>query len=504
MIKANVDKVWEKSGEQGFVFALSLRSMSLKRAFLSISRFENKVNFFLERNKPQNIRTQESAAQQILRKYLKGAELVAIWFSQTKNNIQLVFHKNHIETQYHAMLSLDGHSGFWDFNVEEMGSLFRITPQGLFTKRKPEERAEIGFIQKKGTEERDFRDILPQELGALNTVLSSTIDHVKADKLKETQSIPLQKNRSETSLNKPDMENINACLRKIRRRVRTLKKAHLNLQQNLEKHRSHEEFLRHGEALKKYAHLWQPGLSELSICAETEHQEKAENFTIPLDKKLSLGEQVNYFYQRGIKGKRGFKEQTKRLIFCEQEMSNLQMALQELNDTPSQSLLDTLMEKYPWLSQNLENHSNNKGTNNKTAEHKPYWLYIPADIKIKILVGKSAADNDIITKNAKSHDLWFHAMHTTGSHVIVSGGLFNRLKPGEQYRVKRLASILALHHSTLRNTLAGELYMTQKTHLKKKKDMPLGKWLVEKAEILKIQYTEEEITELLKQKQLNS
>jgi predicted ribosome quality control (RQC) complex YloA/Tae2 family protein len=79
-----------------------------------------------------------------------------------------------------------------------------------------------------------------------------------------------------------------------------------------------------------------------------------------------------------------------------------------------------------------------------------------------------------------------------GSHVVIPKK-FKTLNP----QTKREAGILAVHFSKLRKDQAGEVYFTTRGHLKKKKSMAPGLWIVEKSEILFIRYTDLELRSLL-------
>ena len=52
------------------------------------------------------------------------------------------------------------------------------------------------------------------------------------------------------------------------------------------------------------------------------------------------------------------------------------------------------------------------------AERSAYRTFVAAGGR-RVLVGKSARDNDALTRSARPHDLWLHARGVVGSHVIV-------------------------------------------------------------------------------------
>ena len=125
---------------------------------------------------------------------------------------------------------------------------------------------------------------------------------------------------------------------------------------------------------------------------------------------------------------------------------------------------------------------------------RPYKVFKNADA-IEFLVGKGPRENDELTKSARSNDYWFHAIGLGGSHVVVSYQSLS--KSGLTESIKREACILALHFSKQRKDLAGEVYVTQRRFVSKKKGMPPGLWNVLQSETVFVSYTEEELKKVL-------
>jgi predicted ribosome quality control (RQC) complex YloA/Tae2 family protein len=89
-----------------------------------------------------------------------------------------------------------------------------------------------------------------------------------------------------------------------------------------------------------------------------------------------------------------------------------------------------------------------------------------------ILVGRSAADNDILTfELAAPRDLWFHVASGTGSHVVVRNpdGL-DRLPRDTE----REAAGLAAGHSKVRTGGRTAVHMTFRSEVSKPRRAPPG------------------------------
>lgn len=112
-----------------------------------------------------------------------------------------------------------------------------------------------------------------------------------------------------------------------------------------------------------------------------------------------------------------------------------------------------------------------------------------------LLVGKSAKDNDELVKSAASHDLWIHTTGVTGSHVVIPARQLRGEEPS--LALIKTGAILAIHFSKLKGDLAGEVYVTRRRHIRKKKGMAPGLWLVDKAETMFVRYTPPELEAIL-------
>jgi predicted ribosome quality control (RQC) complex YloA/Tae2 family protein len=87
----------------------------------------------------------------------------------------------------------------------------------------------------------------------------------------------------------------------------------------------------------------------------------------------------------------------------------------------------------------------------------------------RVLVGRSAKDNEELLRAARGNDLWLHARGITGSHVVVPD-------PGEHpdERTVRDAALLAAHFSSSRSADAAEVACTRRKHVRKPKGAAPG------------------------------
>lgn len=276
--------------------------------------------------------------------------------------------------------------------------------------------------------------------------------------------------------------------KRLKRRLKTALKS-VNRQQkqtpSLSDIQSAEE---KGKLLQQFLYRVKEGSLELILSAEEIN--KNSSLKIDLNPDISPGQNVDEYFLLAKKLKKGkiFGEKqqeidTKYIDYLKLDIENL-----ELNSL-SENEITQILKKYK-LSASKQNHK----INQKAQNTKPYRVFSGVD-GAEFLVGKSAAENDEMVKNSKSNDYWFHIIETTGSHVILTSKSIHHKSPNQKQI--RQGAILAIHFSKIRNNGRGDVYFTQKQHLKKKKGMPAGLWNVEKSESVFISYEEEELKTIL-------
>ncbi len=131
---------------------------------------------------------------------------------------------------------------------------------------------------------------------------------------------------------------------------------------------------------------------------------------------------------------------------------------------------------------------------------------------MKILVGKTARDNDRLSlRLARGNEWWFHVAHVKGSHVLVKGvyagggevAVITR-KNAKQARNASLpqetlldAAHLAVYFSKARRAAKAEVHYTQAKHLAKSKQAPPGQVTLRQHKTLTLRLEPERLERLL-------
>jgi hypothetical protein len=204
-------------------------------------------------------------------------------------------------------------------------------------------------------------------------------------------------------------------------------------------------------------------------------------------------------------------------------LRSMQMSVGEVSDLikplrlkPKQKIINSLKKPHahiPYRIFRIQNLSQME-EGPRTPGNQPIPSNQRREKRWSILVGKSAGDSDLLVKSAKGHDLWLHAVGTTGSHVIIPGA-----KLPEPTRLGRLddpyffaAAVLAHYYSKNRDEMplpdtsptadtsaqyGGEIYFSTRQFIRKKKGMPPGLWLIDKAKTLHVKYSQKDLRDIL-------
>lgn len=274
----------------------------------------------------------------------------------------------------------------------------------------------------------------------------------------------------------------------LKRRLKTLKKSLAKAKSSLANSREFKTTLHHAELLRDHQHLYQPNMSQFIVASDAAPESP---ITIDLNPDKTLGQNIDQLFTIA-------KKQKAAIEHLEAEVTRIEFMIRQLNSTIT-SITDTtityqetevLRKKFRLRPQQFPDRPDGK----HASTAKPFRIFKSSE-GIPILVGKGPRENDILTKNAKSNDYWFHVVGTTGSHVIIAAD--RGLRDNLPNATKRQAGILALHFSKIRTDLAGECYFARKHGIRKQKGMPAGLWSVQSAETLYIKYQEQELRDIL-------
>lgn len=105
-----------------------------------------------------------------------------------------------------------------------------------------------------------------------------------------------------------------------------------------------------------------------------------------------------------------------------------------------------------------------------------------------VLVGKSAADNDVLTfKVAAQKDFWMHVAGESGSHVVVRNPDNLDALPRDTLR---FAAALAGKYSKAKNAKKVTVHVARRKDVQKPRGMPAGKVILKRYKSVKVEPAE--------------
>ncbi len=197
-----------------------------------------------------------------------------------------------------------------------------------------------------------------------------------------------------------------------------------------------EEYRIKADNLMTYQYQFQDRV-DAEVTVPNIYSETGESITIRMDQRLSVVENVQAYYKKYDKLKRGKELLEQQLQHCLddiQYMSSIEASLEsstrlaEINDIKAELIASGILREKP------KKHAAEK-------QSQPFKFIAPDGTQI--LVGKNNYQNDRLTfKTANPGDIWLHTQNIPGSHVILR---CDGAEPAEDTLL--LASYLAVHFS---------------------------------------------------------
>lgn len=454
------------------VWQVQLPSLDVRsgtKGFMLVDASQELFGIRFVRDKPSELRPQANVVN-IVRKHLPHAVLTDILSDRAHTIYWLLFARNREgQPDWYVRLRKDSPPELACITPERE-VLIRMGQRGTFTVKKP------------------FEDPFPiANDGTLHSVLDLLIEPLLQDKDQPAASekAPKVELGTEISLKQRD-----ARLR-LARRLKTLHKSLAKRGAVITK----EELAQlkvEATLLKNYSYRIEAGAHEVVL--QPEETGLPEPVTIALDAEKSPGENIEDAFIRVKKNSKSLSIGAQKR---EENLAAIAGMSEDLNRLRDLVLSDhevtTILRRHRLLRESAMPRMRSSHTR---VQAQPYKVY-KGPGGVRFLVGKGPKENDALVKSAKANDFWFHVVDGKGSHVIVPR---NSL-PGRALSetAKQDAAMLAIHHSNLRNEFAGEVYVTERRHIKKSKGMAPGLWNVEKSDTYFYRYKREDLEKLFDQ-----
>lgn len=254
----------------------------------------------------------------------------------------------------------------------------------------------------------------------------------------------------------------------ILRKINQLHKKIKNLKKNLEECEKWAVFHHDADLLQSNRHQIKKGMKSIVVFDWEINRERV----FEIDLKKNIQDQISALYKKSRKLKKGIPFIKSFIARAIKEESNLQNLLVEIEKNQDPEALEMIYEQF--IPKKV----------NKVIEDKsklPYKEFISSS-GFKIWIGKSAANNEILTfQYAHGSDLWLHAHDFPGSHVIIKCH-------GKQIDETTIweAAKLALKYSKAKNLNEGEVIYTFQKNVRPIKNGKKGSVNVSDAKVIYI------------------
>jgi len=242
---------------------------------------------------------------------------------------------------------------------------------------------------------------------------------------------------------------------RLGKEIKRLERLRENLEEDLADAARSAEYRHYGDLLVTYRHLLTKGMKEIIVRDFSGDRE----VTIPLDPAISVDRNIRRYFTKAKKGEKGGLVIRTRKREADREMARDKKRLEGI------AAITSTAELIPLIPQE-------KGTRAAEREAGPERRFrrFVIDEKHTVYVGKSDADNDILTHEfASPADLWFHAQDTPGSHVILKG--YHRSTPRS---VIERAAAIAAYFSKARNSGTVPVIYTEKRYVRRPRKSKAG------------------------------
>lgn len=232
---------------------------------------------------------------------------------------------------------------------------------------------------------------------------------------------------------------------------------------------------------KIYGELILANISELTKGTKLAHLRNfdgqlPEFVDIDLDPSKSIAANAEEYFKKYKKATSSIRILTRRLEALRQKLAILETVLIKHVENP-----ETLESEL--IKQNIIAPHAEKPHKKLVPKRLPYRTF-KSSAGWEILVGKSNKDNDELTfKIAAKNDYWFHAWQAAGSHTVLR--LPNKNAIPDKQALLETAS-LAAYFSKARTSSKVPVAYTQVKFVRKPKNFPPGKVLVEKEKQLMV------------------
>ncbi|MEP7234466.1 MAG: NFACT RNA binding domain-containing protein [Ignavibacteriota bacterium] len=235
-----------------------------------------------------------------------------------------------------------------------------------------------------------------------------------------------------------------------------------------------EKYTAIGEGIMAMAHTLEKGMESVELLIFD------KSIQVVLDPSISPYENSKRYYDKARRAKLMQTELQARLITLERELEKISQFSQTLSQTTEVREVEALERVLAKEGFALSHTADDLGDDNDPIARFRKFTVAGG---FRVLVGKNAKQNDELTLHvAKKEDLWFHARHVPGSHVVLQIG------SGKQVPKESIieAAEIAAYYSDARTQKHAPVAYTKKKFVRKPRGAAPGAVALEREEVIMV------------------
>jgi predicted ribosome quality control (RQC) complex YloA/Tae2 family protein len=257
-------------------------------------------------------------------------------------------------------------------------------------------------------------------------------------------------------------------LRRLQRDVQRQQATLGQLQSDLQEAESGEKLKQWGDILMANPHA--PAYESKVSLFDFYHEQEIE---IPLVSGKTVIESATVYYKKAKKLQRVPALLAPRMEKLRALLAGLQVQLDLVGQAANLAQLNEIIAKH-----GIDTGDRQQIAEAKAAETSADYRSFRSSAGEKILVGKSAAGNEVLTfKVARTYDRWFHTQQANGSHVVLVMTDKNRA-PSRRSIIE--AAQIAAYYSDMRKSRNVPVIYTECRHVRKAGGGAVGKVIYQK------------------------
>ena len=252
----------------------------------------------------------------------------------------------------------------------------------------------------------------------------------------------------------------------VARQIKKLKKRQAHIEQDLQVQENAEQLKQAGDLLLANRWRLEKGLAALEV--DNFYTESVDKITLSLDPLLTPQQNIDKYFQRYKKAKRGVEHSRRRLRETADELHWLEQLDYQLSETVKNSDSEEVAEELK--SAGLWRNSSNLHARRTQPRSSFHETSSPSGFKV--LWGRNNRQNDeLSTSRLKAGDLWLHVHQAPGAHVVLKSGAHKQ--PVSEADVA-FAAAIAAGYSKLRQDSKVEVMRAEADALSKPKGVRPG------------------------------